>query len=95
MDDGVCRAIPTALWRRLLCRFPNWKSTRRSEPYSAGNATFIPNAIDPDGRRKGSFLSGMAVFQHQVSANTSYRAGYQVVDTRRGYTDGPQGPVLV
>jgi iron complex outermembrane receptor protein len=64
----------------------------KGQPYSAGNATFIPNGIDPDGRRKGSFLSGMAVFQHQVSPSTSYRAGYQVVDTRRGYTDGPQGP---
>ena len=64
----------------------------KGQAYSAGNATFIPNGIDPDGRRKGSFLSGMAVFQHQVSPSTSYRAGYQVVDTRRGYTDGPQGP---
>jgi len=66
----------------------------KGQTYSAGNATFIPNGIDPDGRRKGSFLSGMALFQHQVSPNTSYRAGYQVVDTRRGFTDGPQGPGL-
>jgi vitamin B12 transporter len=62
------------------------------QAFSTGNATFIPNAIDPDGRRRGSFLSGMAVFQHQVSSSTSYRAGYQVVDTRRTYTDGPLGP---
>jgi len=62
------------------------------QPFNAGNATFIPNAIDPDGRRQASFLSAMTVFQHQVSANTSYRLGYQAVDTRRAFLDGPQGP---
>jgi hypothetical protein len=66
----------------------------KGQAFNAGNATFIPNAIDPDGRRIGSFLSGMAVFQHQVSSNTSYRAAYQVVDTRRTYSDGPLGPGL-
>jgi iron complex outermembrane receptor protein len=62
------------------------------QPYNVGNATFIPNAIDPDGRRQASFLSAMTVFQHQVSTNTSYRVGYQAVDTRRAFLDGPQGP---
>jgi len=62
------------------------------QPFNAGNATFIPNGIDPDGRRRGSFLSGMALFQHQLSASTSYRVGYQAVDTRRAFLDGPQGP---
>jgi iron complex outermembrane receptor protein len=66
----------------------------RGQPYAVGNATFIPNGIDPDGRRAGSFLSGMAILQHQVSSSTTYRVGYQSVDTRRRYTDGPQGPGL-
>jgi iron complex outermembrane receptor protein len=61
------------------------------QPFNAGNATFIPNARDPDARRQASFLSGMAIFQHQVSPNTSYRVGYQAVDTRRALLDGPQG----
>ena len=62
------------------------------QPFDAGTATFIPNGIDPDGRRQSSFLSGMALFQHQISTGTSYRVGYQAVDTRRAFTDGPLGP---
>ena len=62
------------------------------QAFNAGNATFIPNAIDPDGRRQASFLSAMTMFQHQVSANTSYRLGYQAVNTHRAFLDGPQGP---
>jgi len=62
------------------------------QPFNVGNATFIPNAIDPDGRRDASFLSAMTMFQHQVSSSTSYRAGYQAVDTHRAFLDGPQGP---
>ena len=61
------------------------------QAFNVGNATFIPNAIDPDGRRQASFLSAMAMFQHQVSSNTSYRVGYQTVDTRRALLDGPLG----
>jgi iron complex outermembrane receptor protein len=62
------------------------------QAFSTGNATFIPNGIDPDGRRRGSFLTGMMMFQHQVSPNTSYRVAYQAVDTRRAFLDGPLGP---
>jgi iron complex outermembrane receptor protein len=61
-------------------------------PFTAGNATYIPNQIDPDGRRVSSFLSGHANLQHVVSTNTTYRIAYQGVDTRRGYLDGPAGP---
>jgi len=61
-------------------------------PFNAGNATYIPNQIDPDGRRVSSFLNHSVIFQHTVSANTSYRVGYQGVDTRRGQLDGPAGP---
>ena len=63
----------------------------KGQAFTAGNATFIPNTIDPDERRRGRFLNGMALFQHQVSSNTSYRLAYQVLDTRRAITDGPGG----
>ena len=63
----------------------------KGQPYNAGNATFIPSTIEPDERRRGSFLNGMALFQHQVSSHTSYRLAYQVLDTRRTFTDGPGG----
>ena len=61
-------------------------------PFSAGNATYIPNQIDPDGNRKSSFFSGTGSLEHVVSDNTTYRVAYQGVDTRRGYVDGPLGP---
>jgi outer membrane receptor protein involved in Fe transport len=61
-------------------------------PFNAGNATYIPSQIDPDGRRISSFANYNVTLQHVVSASTTYRAGYQGVDTRRGYLDGPAGP---
>jgi iron complex outermembrane receptor protein len=64
----------------------------RKQPYSAGNATYIPNQIDPDGRRLGTFVSGAVNFQHHVSSATSYHVGYQRVYTNRTYLDGPAGP---
>jgi len=66
----------------------------RKQPYTVGNATFIPNQINPDGRRLGNFLSGALTFQHQISPNSSYHVGYQRVDTKRTYLDGPAGPGL-
>jgi len=63
----------------------------RGLPFNPGNATYIPNQIDPDGNRLSSFFSGIATWQHAVSNNTTYRIAYQGVDTRRGYRDGPLG----
>ena len=64
----------------------------QGRPFSAGNATYIPSQIDPDGNRFSSFLSGTATLQHTVSDRTSYRIAYQSAETRRGYRDGPAGP---
>ena len=63
----------------------------QGQSFAVGNATYIPNTIDPDARRRGSYLSGMLVLQHEVVPGTSYRVAYQAVDTRRGLLDGPQG----
>src|SRR5262245_32727335 len=63
----------------------------RGLPFNPGNATYIPNQIDPGGNRPSSFFSGTATWQHAVSSDTTYRIAYQGVDTRRGYRDGPQG----
>jgi vitamin B12 transporter len=62
------------------------------QPFNAGNATFIPNQIDPDARLLSSFLSGGVTYQHQVSDSGSYHVTYQGVQTNRGYLDGPAGP---
>jgi iron complex outermembrane receptor protein len=66
----------------------------QKQPFTVGNATFIPNQIDPDGRRLGEFLSGAVNVQHQITPNTSYRVIYQRVNTKRTYIDGPAGPGL-
>jgi iron complex outermembrane receptor protein len=62
------------------------------QPFNAGNATFIPNQIDPDGRRKGNFFSGGVTFDHRIASNTAYRITVQNVATKRTYIDGPLGP---
>jgi iron complex outermembrane receptor protein len=64
----------------------------QGQPFAAGNATYIPNQIDPDGQRRSSFISGTVTLQQLLSPATTYRIAYQAVDTRRGYRDGPEGP---
>ena len=49
----------------------------RGLPFNPGNATHIPNQIDPDGNRLSSFFSGTATWQHAVSNDTTYRIAYQ------------------
>ncbi len=83
-STGIVAAIP--LPTDQLARY------EQGLPITVGNATYIPNQIDPDGERRSSFVSGTATLQHTVSGNTSYRLAYQAVDTRRGYLDGPGGP---
>jgi len=58
---------------------------------TGSNANYIPNTIDPDGRKYGSYSNNMVLFQHQVTSDTSYRVAYQSLDSRRMYLDGPQG----
>ena len=64
------------------------------QPYTVGDATFVPNQIDPDARRLGEFLSGAFNVRHQIAPSTSYRVVYQRVNTKRTYIDGPAGPGL-
>lgn len=61
------------------------------QPFSAGSATLIPSVPDPDARRASSFAATAFIFRHELTANTSWRASYQRVATRRAYYDGPAG----
>ena len=61
------------------------------QPISASGANYLPNTIDPDGRKYGSYSNSMLIFQHQLTSETAYRVGYQSLDTRRTYLDGPLG----
>jgi len=56
-----------------------------------GNATFIPNAWDPDDHRNSHFVSTAVVLRHEVSSKFNWQANYQLVDTERVYVNGPAG----
>lgn len=60
-------------------------------PYVNGNATFIPDANDPDSFRSVQFISTMAYWEHSVTPTFSYRATYQALNTDRDYVNGPGG----
>jgi vitamin B12 transporter len=63
----------------------------QKQPYTVGDANYIPNTIDPDGRKYGSSSNNILLFQHELPSSTAYRVGYQSLDTRRTYLDGKQG----
>ncbi len=62
------------------------------QPFNAGNATLIPGVPDPDGNRTSSWLAAAFIFRQELTQNTSWRASYQRVNTRRANYDGPAGP---
>ena len=64
----------------------------RGEPYGVGNATFVPDQIDPDGRNSSAFLVTAFTLRHDVSPSSSFQLSYQSVGTGRRYQDGPGGP---
>ena len=66
----------------------------RGQQYTAGNATFVPDQIDPDSRNSSSFLATSFVLRHELSPGSSYQLSYQSIGTGRRYQDGPAGPGL-
>jgi iron complex outermembrane receptor protein len=61
------------------------------QPFNAGKATLIPGVADPDGKTSTHFAATSFVLLDQLTDNTSWRASYQLVNTKRAYTDGPAG----
>lgn len=78
---GPVRAIP--LPTDQLERYESMQS------WSAGNATFVPGRMDPDGRRVASFLTGSVALEHQFDPESALRLAWQGVDTNRSLIDGP------
>jgi iron complex outermembrane receptor protein len=60
-------------------------------PFAAGDATFIPSVANPDASHKSHFAATSFVFLHELTENTSWRASYQLTNTKRSYIDGPLG----
>ncbi|MEO8098278.1 MAG: TonB-dependent receptor [Acidobacteriota bacterium] len=61
------------------------------QPFTAGNATFIPGIPDLDASRVSSWVATAFILRQEISANTSWRASYQRVNTKRAFHDGPGG----
>jgi iron complex outermembrane receptor protein len=60
-------------------------------PFTLGNATVYPAANDPDSRRASWLTSALLAADQQLTPRLSYRAAYQLVDTRRSFPNGPGG----
>jgi iron complex outermembrane receptor protein len=58
---------------------------------SLGDATFIPNAADPDSRRESRFLSSLVRFEHRPTARLGWSVSYHGLWTDRAFFDGPLG----
>jgi iron complex outermembrane receptor protein len=64
------------------------------QPFAAGNATYMPDANDPDNQRGSFFFAGLLTFTQRLSPAASYRIAYQGVKTRREFFDGPGGIIF-
>jgi vitamin B12 transporter len=91
-SDILANSAPTGEVEAIALPIDQLELFESGQPFNAGNATFIPNQIDPDSRRMGNFYTGDLMFQHQLTRTTSYQLEYQGVSTSRVYEDGPAGP---
>jgi iron complex outermembrane receptor protein len=91
-SDILANSSPTGEVKAIALPIDQLELFEKGQPFNAGNATFIPNQIDPDSRRMGNFYTGVITFQHQLTRTTSYQLEYQGVSTSRVYEDGPAGP---
>jgi iron complex outermembrane receptor protein len=58
---------------------------------NVGNATYIPAIDDPDYTRGGRFETGALTLLGQPTSNLGYTIDYQIVNSTRGYGNGPAG----
>jgi vitamin B12 transporter len=63
----------------------------QKKPFVANGANFVPGVPDPDSNRTSSFDATAIIFRDELTSNTSWRASYQRVNSRRDYYDGPAG----
>ena len=84
--DGIVEAQP--LSRAELRRYESGTAVGE---LSAGNATFIPSANDPDNARATRFFSGAVTFAQRPSEAFGYSVTYHGLATRGSFRDGPAG----
>ncbi|MGH9770835.1 MAG: TonB-dependent receptor, partial [Candidatus Acidiferrales bacterium] len=67
---------------------------RAGAPLSAinvGSATYVPSTDDPDYTRAGRFETGALMLLGQPTSHLGYTIQYQIVNSTRGYGNGPGG----
>lgn len=64
------------------------------QPFAIGNATILTDRGDPDDTRDSTMVTAGVTFEHQLSADSSYRIAYQGVDTDRFFRFGPTAAPL-
>ncbi|MGC2238147.1 MAG: TonB-dependent receptor [Pyrinomonadaceae bacterium] len=82
----IIDAIPLA--REELLRFEN--GTPASQ-LNRGNATFIPDANDPDNSQKSKFFNGQFVLTQIINNKLIFQGFYQGLETTRKNTNGILG----
>ena len=83
---GIINAVP--LSRAELRRYEN--GTSRNQ-LNVGNATFIPDANDPDARQASRLFSGQINFSQAINSDVSYSLSYQNLTTERRNRNGAGG----
>ncbi len=83
---GIIRARP--LSDSELTRYENGA---RINQLNQGDATFIPDANDPDARQSSKFFAGALNFEQQLTEKFGYAISYQNVTTGRRNENGPGG----
>jgi iron complex outermembrane receptor protein len=83
---GIINAIP--LTDSEFTRFVNGTPVSQ---LIAGNATFIPDANDPDNSSNSNFFLGSVTFTHRPFEKFGYTLSYQGLKTDRNNINGPGG----
>ena len=85
-SSGIIQAVPLPLAE--LRRYETGTPLSR---LNIGGANFIPQADDPDNSQAQRFVSGAARLTVRLRDDVGFTLGYQALDARRVYRDGPAG----
>lgn len=86
LPSGIINAVPLK-----GSEYNRYLNGTQPTALSVGNATFIPDANDPDNSSNANFFAGSLVFTHQPFEKFGYTISYQGVRTERNIINGPAG----
>ena len=89
--DAEATLPPTGTPRAIALPVDQQRLAEAGQPFQLGNANFISDPNDPDSRRSSSLFAGAMQYTQQLGPRGSFRVGYQGLDTKRSFRDGPAG----